>query len=128
MRYKIRNFKHEEFRCPDCGKIQIALPLVFWLDVIRDACNYPLVITSGYRCKERNAKVGGAPMSRHLIGCAVDVAIPKGLKYETLAAFFKRFTREGFELKLYDDKSHIHFATPRDTVRHLWNGESEVTV
>ena len=32
----------------------------------------PIVITSGYRPRALNAKVGGSHTSRHLIGCAVD--------------------------------------------------------
>lgn len=43
------------------------------LDPLRDAIGSPLTVTSGYRCPELNAAVGGAPRSHHLRGMAADV-------------------------------------------------------
>lgn len=39
---------------------------------IRDAWGKAIVISSGYRCKQLNSKVGGAPNSQHLSGSAAD--------------------------------------------------------
>jgi uncharacterized protein YcbK (DUF882 family) len=128
MKYKIKHFQHKEFICPCCGKIQVASALVFWLDMIRDASNLPLVITSGFRCVTHNREVGGSSMSRHLLGCAADIAIPKGTRYETLGQYFKRFSHEGTELIFYPDKTHIHFAVSRDEIRHLWSGSEVVNI
>lgn len=36
----------------------------------------PVTLTSFHRSRQRNASVGGAPTSRHLVGCAVDFACP----------------------------------------------------
>ena len=43
------------------------------LDPIREAWGEPIVVSSGYRCKELNALVGGAKNSHHLLGCAADI-------------------------------------------------------
>ena len=43
------------------------------LDPIREAWGEPIVVSSGYRCKELNNLVGGAQHSHHLIGCAADI-------------------------------------------------------
>lgn len=43
------------------------------LQPIRTAINAPMKITSGYRSKELNKKVGGAVNSNHLYGMAADV-------------------------------------------------------
>lgn len=43
------------------------------LQPMRDAWGKPLQITSGYRCPELNAKVGGSPTSAHLAGLAADI-------------------------------------------------------
>jgi uncharacterized protein YcbK (DUF882 family) len=43
------------------------------LEIIRAEINRPLMVISGHRCAERNARVGGAPASRHLMGDAVDL-------------------------------------------------------
>ena len=43
------------------------------LDPIREAWGEPIVVSSGYRCKELNSLVGGAQHSHHLIGFAADL-------------------------------------------------------
>ena len=37
----------------------------------------PVIISSGYRCPEVNAAVGGASNSAHLFGCAADFTVPE---------------------------------------------------
>ena len=46
------------------------------LDPIREAWGAPILVSSGYRCKELNALVGGAKNSHHLLGCAADITAP----------------------------------------------------
>ena len=43
------------------------------LDPIREAWGEPIVVSSGYRCKQLNALVGGAKYSHHILGCAADI-------------------------------------------------------
>ena len=43
------------------------------LDPIREAWGEPIVVSSGYRCKELNTLIGGAKNSHHLLGCAADI-------------------------------------------------------
>lgn len=43
------------------------------LDKLRDEWGRPIIVTSGYRCKELNAAVGGARNSQHLKGQAADI-------------------------------------------------------
>ena len=51
------------------------------LQPLRDYLNSPIKITSGYRCKALNTKVGGQPNSQHLTGNAADFITPnKNLK------------------------------------------------
>lgn len=40
---------------------------------IRSIYNKPIKVTSGYRCKELNAAVGGAKTSQHTTGYALDI-------------------------------------------------------
>jgi zinc D-Ala-D-Ala carboxypeptidase len=46
------------------------------LDPLRIALGKPLVVTSGYRSEEINARVGGSPTSDHRFGRAADVHQP----------------------------------------------------
>ena len=43
------------------------------LDPIREAWGEPIVVSSGYRCKQLNALVGGVKNSHHILGCAADI-------------------------------------------------------
>lgn len=101
------HFSLAEFACKHCGTVKLHPRLVELLEALRETIGgKPIVITSGYRCPERNRQVGGAPQSRHLYGDAVDIAVaPTGLSIDELAALARRvgFTGIGF----YDD-GHLH--------------------
>lgn len=47
--------------------------LAVLLEKIRTKYNHPIIITSGYRCKELNIKIGGVPTSQHVKGQAADI-------------------------------------------------------
>lgn len=74
-------FNAEEFACKckdrNCsGKpqnLQINPILVQALNRVRVELGSPIIVTSGIRCAEHNASVGGAAASKHLQGIAVDV-------------------------------------------------------
>lgn len=46
------------------------------LQPLRDLIGLPIVISSGFRCKELNSQIGGADKSQHLMGQAADITIP----------------------------------------------------
>ena len=50
------------------------------LDPIREDWGGPISISSGYRCPELNAKVGGAKTSGHLYGFCADLQVKGGMK------------------------------------------------
>lgn len=51
------------------------------LEPVRLKLGCPLRVTSGYRSREHNARIGGSPRSQHLRGEAADV-VPLGLPVE----------------------------------------------
>lgn len=122
-----KHFKLSEFKCK-CGKCQVPanMPpqeLVDILDDIREHFGV-VVINSGYRCPEHNAKIGGAKSSRHTFGDAVDIVV-KGVK--TLDIY-------NYVIAKYDSKPYgiakkittnpyggfVHIDT-RGTKRARWN-------
>jgi uncharacterized protein YcbK (DUF882 family) len=82
------HFDTREFRCHHCGLVEVSADLVETLERLRAAIQRPLPILSGWRCREHNRAVGGAPRSQHLYGKAAD--IPRGLATvpQALAAGF----------------------------------------
>ncbi|MFQ6341376.1 YcbK family protein [Campylobacter sp. VTCC 70190] len=83
-------FKEDEFKCK-CGKCELPAnvpsdELVEILCEIREHYKAPIIINSGYRCKEHNAKIGGAAKSQHTLGSAADFIV-KGVKTEEVHSF-----------------------------------------
>lgn len=72
---EVRYFDKVEFDSPDApgsGSMMRAR-VVFMLDALRGLLGRPMPVNSGYRTKNHNAKVGGAPASAHTAGEAVDI-------------------------------------------------------
>lgn len=123
MNYRVRFFRPEEFACPCCGRVLVAVGLVLLLDVLRASFGRRLIVTSGYRCQRHNAGVNGAESSRHLIGAAADLRPVVGMSYaEFAAAVGGVFAFPGCETKEYPEKTHVHVAIPRESAGVLWSG------
>ena len=69
------HFKLDEFKCKcGCDGNLISPNLVEVLEAIREDVEFPMVVTSGYRCKLHNTKVGGHKNSSHCLGLAADIS------------------------------------------------------
>jgi uncharacterized protein YcbK (DUF882 family) len=70
-----KNFSWSEFACNcGCGESYMDVAFVNKLQRVRDITDIPMIITSGYRCKEYNRLVGGVDNSAHTKGIAVDIS------------------------------------------------------
>lgn len=92
------------------------------LDVARDLCGFPIVITSGARTPEQNAAAGGTSESSHMKGLAVDLRAPTG-KNEREKMIWA-LGRAGFQrVGLYD--RHFHVDVDTDKAQEIvWFGVS----
>lgn len=70
-----KNFTPKELSCRGNGELLIDTILLDKLEKLREICGYPLVINSAYRSPLYNAKIGGAPLSQHKFGRAVDISV-----------------------------------------------------
>jgi zinc D-Ala-D-Ala carboxypeptidase len=72
----MKYFKLSEFDSPDMVGSGEAMDKEFLskLDQARSLCDIPFRITSGYRSKAHNLKVGGVSNSSHIKGLAADIA------------------------------------------------------
>lgn len=64
------HFKLEKFICPCCDKIIISDRFyrhMGLLEDIRILLDFPIIITSGYRCPLYNKRIGGSEFSQHMI-------------------------------------------------------------
>jgi len=103
------NFNRSEFACKcGCGFDEIALDTVYICQNLRDHFGNPVTITSGCRCPEHNASVGGAENSQHVAGTAADVVVrdvhPHDV-YEYLEAYSSQLSVGG--LGKYESFTHV---------------------
>lgn len=86
-----KHYKFKEFECKcGCGTNLATRELLELCELVRELNgNKPLPVSSGTRCAEYNAKVGGAPSSKHTLGQAADLPVwdPKYI-YNRLNSIF----------------------------------------
>jgi len=79
------------------------------LQVLRDHLDLPVIVNSGYRTPESNAKQGGASKSQHLVAKAADVHVTKlsaAKLYETIEQLIKDGKMKNGGLKFYPKFIH----------------------
>jgi len=69
------NFTPFEIRCRGTGAVLIVPHALDSLQLMREIINKPLKINSAYRSPIYNARIGGAPLSRHKFGDAFDISL-----------------------------------------------------
>ena len=94
-----KNFSLQEFNSK-CGRdipneiLPNIIELAKNLQVLRDAVNKPISITSGYRSPEHNAKVKGAKNSQHIKGTAADIKV-RGMTPKEVALVIEELIEQG---------------------------------
>lgn len=102
-----KHFKVREFACKDGSPIVfIDDYLVAILDILRNKLGKPVIITSGYRTPEWNAKCGGAKYSYHMRGMATDIRVD-GMSAKELANKLNDIIPDECGIIVY--KSWVHF-------------------
>lgn len=108
-------FTDEEAKGLDYG-------LMVRLDMARELCGFPIVITSGRRTEEQNASAGGTKESSHIKGLAVDLRAPTGQNEREKMIW--ALGRAGFQrIGIYS--RHIHVDIDVDKAQDIvWFGVS----
>lgn len=112
-----KNFSVEEFDCNDGSKMPDSvmtnmIELAEQLQILRDHIGKPIRITSGYRSKEYNRRIGGVRNSMHVIGKASDLVVT-GMSSRELYAIINDLIRDG-KMKqggvgLYVSQGFVHY-------------------
>lgn len=109
------NFSLDEFKSKDgtsfpAEVVENLSTLAVQLQALRDEVKKPITITSGYRSKEHNLKIGGALDSYHVRGMAADIQVsgmtPKQV-YDTIEKLIKEGKMMEGGLGLY--KGWVHY-------------------
>ena len=89
------------------GELEVTADL---MELVRAACgSNPVLISSGYRCPDLNAAVGGASNSAHLYGCACDFTVPAfGTPLDICQAIEPYLAEWGVDQLIYENGSWVH--------------------
>ena len=98
-----------------------------WLEVLRERSGGPIRINSGYRSPQLNKKVGGAPTSNHLTGCAADIRVAdmgQLIRYAAILMDYADEIHQDFDEILIERNRYgaiwLHFAVrPKDNRRKV---------
>jgi uncharacterized protein YcbK (DUF882 family) len=82
--FSLYEFESADGTAPNNDVLKNLTELAKNLEVLRKHLGQPIRVTSGFRSKEHNAKIGGAPASTHILGMAADIQVAK-MKPEEIA-------------------------------------------
>ena len=82
-------------RPPKCAYHLLHVLVDQLLDPIREAWGGPIIVSSGYRCKQLNELVGGVKHSHHILGCAADIIAGNRADHRKLFQLIRQMREEG---------------------------------
>ena len=117
-------FTEDELKCKGTSECSMDSSFMGKLISLREVYNKPIHLSSAYRSKEYNDKVGGVPNSPHTHGKAVDILASGQDAYKIMTVALQLgFTGIGVSQKGPHDKRFIHIDTmenssssPRPTI------------
>ncbi len=104
-------------RPPKCAYHLLHVLVDQLLDPIREAWGEPIVVSSGYRCKQLNELVGGVKNSHHILGCAADIIAGNRADHRRLFKLIVKMQQEGrieFTQLIWDGAKGAPLATTED--------------
>ena len=101
------NFSRDEFKCNCCcGFNSVDAELLRVMQKIRDHFDQPITITSGNRCSQHNARIGGKDKSYHKRGMACDFKI-KNITPELVLEFLDQEFPDKYGVGTYETFNHL---------------------
>lgn len=92
--FSLSEFASADGKAPSGEVLKNLTELAKQLEVLRSHIKLPISVTSGFRSKEHNAKIGGALNSFHVLGMAADIQV-KGMTPKQVGEAVEKLISEG---------------------------------
>jgi uncharacterized protein YcbK (DUF882 family) len=92
--FSLSEFASADGTAPSGDVLKNLTELAKNLEVLRKHLGQPIRVTSGFRSREHNRKIGGAPGSFHILGMAADIQVSK-MTPEQVAKAIELLIKEG---------------------------------
>ena len=113
----------EVYNIPSHEAIANLKRLCVWLEVLRNKIGHPIVINSGYRSPQLNRKVGGAPTSNHLTGCAADIrtnGMEQAICYAAILIAYANESAQDYDELLIEKRSALPLGSSKNRYGAIW--------
>ena len=81
---EFKHFTKEEFACSHTGNNEIEDKFIEMIDILRENCGFPFVITSGYRDPSHPEEVNKEQPGTHSRGIAADIYVSDGTQRRSI--------------------------------------------
>ena len=133
-----RSNSHPEiYNIPSHEAITNLTNLCKWLEVLRERASpeptaspapskrrgAPIIINSGYRSPQLNRKIGGAPNSNHLTGCAADIRVENMeqlIRYAAILLDYADESKQEFDELLIERRSALPLGSSKNSHGAIW--------
>ena len=113
----------EVYNIPSHEAIANMKRLCIWLEVLRERVGHSIIINSSYRSPQLNRKVGGAPTSNHLTGCAVDIrtnGMEQAIEYAAILIAYANESAQDYDELLIEKRSALPLGSSKNRYGAVW--------
>ncbi len=117
----VPNFSQNELACNcGCQENKCQDDMVLLLQQLREDVDFPIRLSSAYRCPSWNQKVGGHPNSSHMEGLAVDI-LCSGEKALAIVESAIRLGFTGCGISQKRGQKFVHLDLKKTPTKRLWS-------
>jgi len=91
--------------------------LSWWLETLREILGKPIIVSSGYRSPELNARIGGSKSSAHMQGLAADINVSGMAPFDLANLIVSEMGDTGYDQVIHEFGRWVHVGLSDSVMR-----------